>query len=255
YAVRHVEISEGGKAALAKRGIPVVALDEGLERTDAVILALPDNRIGGIVTKIAPQLAAGTMVIALDIAAPLAGVLPTRDDLVYFVAHPCHPSIFEDEATREGRRDFFGGVHAVQNIVCCLVQGPEQSYQEGEEIARAIYAPVRKAHRCSAEHMGILEPVLSETVLGTCLTIVREAMDEAVRRGVPAEAARDFLLGHLKVELGIVFQEFEGATFSDGALQAIDAAKKRLFRPDWKNVFEPEAMMASIRQIAGKPAC
>jgi len=58
----------------------------------------------------------------------------------------------------------------------------------------------------------------------------------------------------LKVELGIVFQEFEGATFSDGALQAIDEARKRLFRPDWKNVFEPEAMMESIRHIAGKPA-
>jgi len=32
------------------------------------------------------------------------------------------------------------------------------------------------------------------------------------------------LLGHLKVELGIVFQLFEGATFSDGALKAIDEA-------------------------------
>jgi hypothetical protein len=216
-----------------------------------VILALPDNRIGAIVTEIAPRLTSGTMVMALDIAAPLAGVLPRREDLIYFVAHPCHPSVFGDEATREGRRDFFGGVHALQNIVCSLVQGPEAAYAEGEGIARAIYAPVAKAHRCSAEQMGILEPVLSETVLGTCLTIVREAMDEAVRRGVPAEAARDFVLGHLKVELGIVFQEFEGATFSDGALQAIEEARKRLFRPDWRNVFEPEEMMKSIRQIAG----
>jgi hypothetical protein len=99
--------------------------------------------------------------------------------------------------------------------------------------------------------MAILEPVLSETVLGTCLTVVREAMDEAIRRGVPAEAARDFLLGHIKVELGIVFQEFEGATFSDGALQAIDVAKSRLFQPDWKRVFDSESMMESTRQIAG----
>jgi len=254
YAVRHVEISERGKAALAQRGIPVVPLEQGLAGTEAVILALPDNRIGAIGTEIAPQLANGTMVMALDIAAPLAGVLPKREDLIYFVAHPCHPSVFGDEATQEGRRDFFGGVHAVQNIVCCLVQGRETAYTEGEQIARAIYAPVKQAHRCSAEQMGILEPVLSETVLGTCLTIVREATDEAVRRGVPREAARDFVLGHLKVELGIVFQEFEGATFSDGALQAIDEARKRLFRPDWKNVFEPEAMMESIRHIAGKPA-
>ena len=43
-------------------------------------------------------------------------------------------------------------------------------------------------------------------------------MDEAVKLGVPEAAARDFLLGHLKVELGIVFKLFEGATFSDGAI-------------------------------------
>src|SRR5258708_38516916 len=97
--------------------------------------------------------------------------------------------------------------------------------------------------------MAILEQVLSETVLGTCLTIVREAMDEAVKLGVPEAAARDFLLGHLKVELGIVFQLFEGATFSDGALKAIDEAKGSLFQPHWKKVFEQEAIAASLRRI------
>ena len=129
------------------------------------------------------------------------------------------------------------------------MQGPEEKYALGEAIARAIYAPVLNSHRCTAEQMAILEPVLSETVLGTCLTIVREAMDEAVKLGVPEAAARDFLLGHFKVELGIVFQLFEGATFSDGALKAIDEAKRSLFRPDWKKVFEPEAIAESIRQI------
>ena len=102
--------------------------------------------------------------------------------------------------------------------------------------------------------MAILEPVLSETVLGTCLTIVREAMDHAVSMGVPEAAARDFLLGHMKVELGIVFQLFEGATFSDGALKAIEEAKRSLFQPDWKNVFEPEAVKQSIRKITAPPA-
>jgi hypothetical protein len=251
YSVRYVEISEAGKAALSKRGISTTEIGQALPGSEVVILALPDSRIGRITTEIAEKLNAGTMVMALDIAAPLAGVLPKREDLVYFVAHPCHPSVFGEETSAEARRDFFGGVRAIQNIVCCLVQGPEDSYGSGEEIARAIYAPVERSHRCTPVQMGILEPVLSETVLGTCLTIVREAMDEAVNRGVPREAARDFLLGHLKVELGIVFQEFEGATFSDGALQAISEAKRRLFRPDWKSVFEPEAMMESIRQIAG----
>ena len=35
----------------------------------------------------------------------------------------------------------------------------------------------------------------------------------------------------------------------DGALKAIAEAKAQLFRADWKKVFEPEAMMRSIRQI------
>jgi hypothetical protein len=134
------------------------------------------------------------------------------------------------------------------------VQGSEDHYALGEAIARIIYAPVIHAHRCTAEQMAILEPVLSETVLGTCLTVVREAMDEAVRMGVPEAAARDFLLGHLKVELGIVFQLFEGATFSDGALQAIDEAKGSLFQPDWKKVFDRNAMMKTIRKITTPPA-
>ena len=254
FAVRHVETGGRGIAALRQRGISPVTAEEALPYSDVVILALPDNRIGQVVKRLDPHLRSGTMLVALDIAAPLAGELPRREDLVYFVTHPCHPSVFGGETEPEAQLDFVGGVRARQNIVCCLMQGPEEKYALGEAVARAIYAPVLNAHRCSAEHMAILEPVLSETVLGTCLTIVREAMDEAVKRGVPEAAARDFLLGHLKVELGIVFQLFEGATFSDGALKAIEEAKHDLFRPDWKKVFDREAMMQSIRNITKPPA-
>lgn len=249
YDVRYVEVSDRGKAALKERGITTTPVEQALDGANAVVLALPDNRIGQVTAALNPHLRPGTMVITLDIAAPLAGDLPKRDDLVYFVTHPCHPSVFGGETTPEAQLDFFGGIHARQNIVCSLLQGPEEMYAFGENIARAIYAPVGNSHRCTADQMAILEPVLSETVLGTCLTIVREAMDEAVRLGVPEEAARDFLLGHLKVELGIVFKLFEGATFSDGALKAIEAAKISLFRPDWKKVFDRDAIMESIRQI------
>lgn len=253
YDVRYVEVSDRGKAALTARGITCVPVEQALADSQAVVLALPDNRIGRVCAELNPHLRAGTMLIALDIAAPLAGDLPQRDDLIYFVTHPCHPSVFGGETTPEAQNDFFGGIHARQNIVCSLVQGPEESYATGEAIARAIYAPVVDAHRCTAQQMAILEPVLSETVLGTCLTIVREAMDEAVKMGVPEAAARDFLLGHLKVELGIVFQLFPGATFSDGALKAIDEAKRNIFRPDWKQVFDAKAIADSIAKIT-KPA-
>jgi D-apionate oxidoisomerase len=254
YRVKYAEVSEKGRAALAQRGVESMSPEEAVAGSDVVILALPDNRIGQVTSQLNPHFRAGAMLIALDIAAPLSGHLPQRDDLTYFVTHPCHPSVFGGETETAAQLDFFGGIHARQNIVCSLVQGPEEAYTPGEAIARAIYAPVVNSHRCTAEQMAILEPVLSETVLGTCLTIIREAMDEGVKLGVPEAAARDFLLGHLKVELGIVFQLFEGATFSDGALKAIAEAKRTLFRPDWKSVFEPEAIAESIRKITAPPA-
>jgi D-apionate oxidoisomerase len=253
YAVRYVEIGERGKSALAQRGISAVPIETALEGTEAVILALPDNRIAAVTAQIEPLLQPGAMLIALDIAAPLAGALPRRKDLTYFVTHPCHPSVFGSETDARAQADFFGGMHARQNIICSLLEGPEDAYAAGEAIARAIYAPVVDAYRCTAEHMAILEPVLSETVLGACLTIVGEAMQEAVNLGVPKAAARDFLLGHLKVELGIVFQLFEGATFSDGALHAIEEAKRSLFQPDWKKVFQRNEWMESIRKITAPP--
>ena len=249
YEVRHVEISDRGRAALSEESLRAVELRDALDDVDVVILATPDNRIGQITHQIAPLLASGVMVMMLDVAAAYAGDLPKNDSLTYFITHPCHPPIFSDETEPEAQRDFFGGEHAKQHIVCCLAQGPEEAYALGEDIARTIYKPVMRSHRCTVEQMAILEPVLSETVLATCLTILREATDEAARRGVPAEAARDFILGHLRVELAIVFEEKKGAVFSDGAYKAIAAAKPVLFQPDWKKVFEPEALAESVRQI------
>jgi D-apionate oxidoisomerase len=251
--VRYVEVSDRGRAALGERGLKVVSAEEALAASNAVILALPDNRIRQVTASLNAHLRPGTMLIALDIAAPLAGDLPARTDLAYFVTHPCHPSVFGGETDPAAQQDFFGGVAAKQNIVCSLVQGPEDAYETGERIARVIYAPVLNSHRCTAEQMAILEPVLSETVLGTCLTTIGDAMAEAVRRGVPEAAARDFLLGHLKVELGIIFRLFPGATFSDGALKAIDDAKRSLFQPDWKKVFDRDQWMESIRRITTPP--
>jgi D-apionate oxidoisomerase len=253
YPVRHVEIGEAGRQALAARGIQAVPRDEALEGVDVVIRAIPDNLLGPVSHEIAPRLEAGAMLMALDAAAPYAGQLPDRADLSYFVTHPCHPPVIHNETTPEARMDFFGGVHARQHIVCALMQGPEPAYAVGEAIARTIFAPVDRAHRCTVEQIAILEPVLSETVAATCMMIIREATDEAVRRGVPEQAARDFLLGHLKVEIGIAFQLFEGARFSDGALKAIEQAKKDIFQPDWKKVFEPEALHESIQQIVRLP--
>ena len=249
FEVRHVEISERGQQALREKGIETVSLDQALAGADALLLALPDNRIAQVLAQIGPQIPAGTIVIMLDVAVASAGLLPARLDLTYFITHPCHPPVLSYETDPLAHRDFFGGEHAKQHIVCCLAQGPEEHYAIGEQIAKTIYKPVMNSHRCTVEQMAILEPVLSETILGTCLMMLREATDEAVRRGVPPAAARDFILGHMRVELAIAFEEKEGACFSDGALKAIARAKPVIFQPDWKKVFEPDAIAESVRVI------
>jgi D-apionate oxidoisomerase len=249
FDVRHVEVSDVGKARLQNElGLSTVDADTALNGADVVILAVPDTAIGKVAASINDKLKAGTMVVALDAAAPFAGHFPERPDLVYFVTHPCHPPIFNDETEIAAKRDFFGGVAAKQHIVSALMQGPEEAYGLGEEIAKAIWAPVMRSHRVTVEQMALLEPGLSETVCASLLVVMREAMDECVRRGVPKEAARDFLLGHMNVLGAVIFEEVPGV-FSDACNKAIEFGKPVLMRDDWKRVFEPEEIAASIQRI------
>jgi D-apionate oxidoisomerase len=252
YRMFYVEVGEAGVANLAERGLAPTPQDQALVEADVVILALPDNSIEHISAEIVPQLKRGALVICLDPAAPLAGKVRHRGDLAYFVTHPCHPSVFNYDATPEERRDFFGGIAAKQNIVCALMLGDEDDYARGEEIAKKMYSPVIKSHRVTVEQMAILEPALSETTAQTCLQVVREAMDEAIRRGVPAEAARDFILGHINIQLAIFFGELN-IQFSDGAKKAMARARDQLIKPDWKKVFEPENIRECLEAITGSP--
>lgn len=249
FDVRHIEVSEAGQKRLSDDlGLACVSADQGLEGADVVILAVPDTAIGKVAAGIVDKLKPGTMVVALDAAAPFAGHLPERADLTYFVTHPCHPPIFNDETDPAAKRDFFGGIAAKQHIVSALMQGPEEAYALGEEIAKVIWAPVMRSHRVTVEQMALLEPGLSETVCASLLVVMREAMDECVRRGVPKEAARDFLLGHMNVLGAVIFEETPGV-FSDACNKAIEFGKPVLMKDDWKRVFEPEEIAASIRRI------
>ncbi|MCJ8284253.1 MULTISPECIES: phosphogluconate dehydrogenase C-terminal domain-containing protein [unclassified Halomonas] len=250
FDVRHVEVSEQGRQRLRDElGIECVdSAEQAVAGADVVILAVPDTLIQKIAAELSPSIEAGTMVVCLDAAAPFAGHLPERDDLVYFVTHPCHPPIFNDETTLEAKRDYFGGSHATQHIVSALMQGDERHFALGEAVARTIYAPVGRSHRVSVEQMALLEPGLSETVCATLLSVMREAMDEVVDRGVSHECARDFLLGHLNILGAVIFDEQPGA-FSDACNKAIENGKPMLMRDDWKRVFEPDAIADSIQRI------
>ena len=248
FKILCIEISETGKAALAELGLSVTPQVEALSQAEAVILAVPDALMSKIAADIVPQLNSGTIVIGLDPAAPYAGILPKRDDITYFVCHPCHPPLFNDETDPAAMRDWFGGEAAKQSIVCALHAGAEEHYALGDAIARAIFAPVERSHRVTTEQMAILEPALVETLAATCITIIREGMDEAIRMGVPEQAARDFLLGHLRIEMAVLFDE-AGFPFSDGAILAINQAKKDIFQPDWKKVMTVENIKQTVKDI------
>jgi D-apionate oxidoisomerase len=249
YVVHHIEVSEVGRKRLKdEMGIACVDVDTALANADAVILAVPDTVIGKIAASIESKLKAGTMVITLDAAAPFAGHLPNRPDLTYFVTHPCHPSIFNNEAAEEARQDRFGGLAAPQSIVNSLMQGPAEAYSVGEAIAKTIYAPILRSYPMTVEQMALLEPGLSETVCATLLAVMKDGMDEVVKRGVPKEAARDFLLGHMNILAAVIFEEIPGA-FSDACNKAIEFGKPRLMRDDWLGIFEPAEIGDSIKRI------
>ncbi|MFT6931466.1 MAG: hypothetical protein ACJAXT_000158 [Paracoccaceae bacterium] len=249
FEVAHVEISEAGRTRLKDAvGVDCVDIDTAMEDADVILLAVPDAAIKAVAAAIIDKVPSGAMVICLDAAGPFAGHLPKRDDVTYFVTHPCHPPIYNDEKTEAGRKDYFGGIAAEQGIVNALMQGPEDHYALGEKVGCAIYAPVARSHRVTVEQMALLEPGLSETVCASLLDVMREAMDEVVRRGVPKEAARDFLLGHMNILGAVIFEEVDGV-FSDACNKAIEFGKPVLMRDDWKRVFEPDEIAASIQRI------
>ncbi len=248
YNISYIEISEQGIANLAERGLSPTPQDEALPKTEVVILAIPDALIGKITHEVIPILKPGTMVIGLDPAAAYAEVMPIRDDLTYFVSHPCHPPLFLEETTPEARIDWFGGI-AAQHIVCALHRGPEADYAKGEAIACDMFGPILQSHRITVEQMAVLEPALVETFTATVMSAVNEALEEAIKMGVPEAAAREFFMGHLRTIVAICFG-IAGFPFSDGAKLAIEKAKSRIFKPDWKeNIMSLDSIRQSVAEI------
>jgi len=248
YEVFYLEVSDAGKQRLEQRGVKI-SLEEVIPHADAVILAVPDIYIGKVATSLLPKFRPGCMVITLDPAAAMGGHLPKRDDITYFVTHPTHPSVFNWEADRQKHFDYFGGISATQSIVCALAQGPESHYEEGEALAKIFYAPVSRAHRITVEQMALLEPGLAETFLGAVMFTMREALDDIVAKGVPREAAFDFFMGHINIDLALCFDQIPGGVFSDACYKAIAIGKPLIFREDWKKVLDPEHVKYQVEMM------
>jgi D-apionate oxidoisomerase len=249
YLMSYHEVNPSGIEKLKEKGVNVSDPALFIPGADIVILAVPDVALEKVSSEVIPAMKEGALVVTLDPAAALAGKLYDRNDISYFITHPCHPSIFNWEPETEKMKDHFGGVMAKQAIVCSLMKGKEEDYAACEELAKAFYAPVWRAHRISVEQMGLLEPALVETLASTCVFVIREGLNEVIKRGVPAEAARDFLLGHLRIQMAVLFNELPGAVFSDAANKALQRGLQEFIREDWRKVFEPGNVKDQITAI------
>ena len=248
YHVICVEPLPAGVEKLRARGDVPASPDDAASSADMIVLAIADKFIEKVAADLVPKMRAGAMLLMLDPAAAYAEVVPKRADISVFVTHPTHPPVFNDETDPAARRDYFGAGLAKQWIVNALVQGSESDYAKGEALARAYFSPILRSHRVTLEQMAILEPAMSETCSATFIVAIKEAMDEAIKRGVPAEAAKDFILGHINVQLAIVFEQIDWR-MSEGAYLVIREAMKRIFRPDWKGVFDRDEVKQSVRAI------
>ncbi|HLN54989.1 MAG TPA: phosphogluconate dehydrogenase C-terminal domain-containing protein [Bacteroidales bacterium] len=249
YAVSYVEISSAGIQRLNEKGVTITDMKACVPASDIVILAVPDIALEKVSTEVIPLMKTGSLVVTLDPAAALAGKLFFRQDVACFITHPTHPSIFNWEPVEANMKDHFGGVAAKQSIVCALMRGSDDDFNKGENLAKVFYGPVLRSHRITVEQMGLLEPALVETLASTCVYVIRQGLDEVIKRGVPPEAARDFLLGHLRIQMAVLFNELPGAVFSDAANKALERGLKEFIKEDWKKVFEPDNVKEQIRAI------
>jgi len=229
-----------GMKTLQGEGFEVMLTEEAVAIADIIVCALPDAALPELSKKLVPLMKPGATLITLDSAAARAGKLHIREDCNFVVTHPCHPPLFGDRQTPQEKADLFGGIAAKQDIVIALMSGDEDAFGVAEQICKDMFQPVVKCHRISVEQMAILEPAAAEVVAATCATVMKEALDECVRRGVPEEAARSFMLGHIQIPLAIVLNSSN--PFSDAAMIAIEYGRKHVLKEDWKKVFEPEAI-------------
>lgn len=234
------EKDQAGMDALRELGLDVMPTEEAVSVCDIIVCALPDAALPSLSAKLVPLMKPNATLITLDPAAARAGKLTTREDCTFVVTHPCHPPLFGDKDTPEEKADLFGGTAAKQDIVIALFSGKEENFNIARDLCIHMFNPVVQCHRITVEQMAILEPAAAEVVVATCATIMKEAIDEAVNRGVPRPAAEAFLLGHIQIPLAIVLKSSN--PFSDAAMIAVDYGRRHVLRDDWKKVFEPEAI-------------
>lgn len=251
--ISYIEISAAGRERLKERfGVEATDSYDALQQVQTVIFAVPDVLIERVSKQVVPLLQAGTTVIGLDPAAHFGKVMLMREDLKYFVVHPCHPSLFpfEDNLSLAAQKDWFGGVGAAKmDLVCAMQQGSDEDYAENEAFARMMFRPVNHCYRITIDQMIMLEPALVESITTPLVMGIRQAVDACVAQGVPREVVMAFVMGHLKVQFGVIF-DFAGFPFSDGANLAARNAMSTIFKDGWlEKIMNREQVEKSVYSI------
>lgn len=248
YNLALCDKSEVGLSQIREKGFAPVDAVDAVHTANLVILAIPDHLIGALSIELVPQMKKDATLILLDPAAAYVDKVCLRDDCTFVVCHPCHPALFSRQDNLDAMFDHFGGTLARQDIVIALIQGTEENFNRARKVCIHMFSPVDKCHTITLEQMAILEPATVEVAAGTAISIIQEAMTEAIKRGVPEPAARSFVLGHFKVISAVMFGQTD-FPISDAAQAAVKIGYENLIKHDWKRIFEPDILKQTINKM------
>lgn len=248
YQVFYCENSPAAQQQVTQQRRELSDANSVVPLSDVVILAVPDIVLGKVSETIVPQMKPGAVLLTLDPAAAYANLIFQRDDIDYAVAHPCHPSVFLERYTKEEHADAFGGIAAVQHVAAAWEAGSDAQRDELSKVIRVMYGPVEQVHWVTVTQLAYLEPTLVETVACMVGAFMKEALDETVKHsGVPEEAAKAMLYGHIQIALAVAFRATN--PFSDACMIAMEYGREKIVKPDWKQIFEQKELDIVIARM------
>jgi len=241
YQVFYCENSPQAQQQVIAQGRELSDAASVVPLSDVVILAVPDIVLGKVSQSVVPQMQSGAVLLTLDPAAAYANLIAQRDGIEYAVAHPCHPSVFLARYTKEEHADAFGGVAAVQHVAAAWESGSAEQKAELSKVISVMYGPVDQVHWVTVTQLAYLEPTLVETVACMVGAFMKEALDETVKHsGVPEEAAKAMLYGHIQIALAVAFRATN--PFSDACMIAMEYGREKIIKPDWKQIFDQQEL-------------
>ena len=248
YQVFYCENSPAAQQQVTQQGRELSDADSVVPLSDVVILAVPDIVLGKVSEAVVPQMKPGAVLLTLDPAAAYANLIFQRDDIDYAVAHPCHPSVFLERYTKEEHADAFGGIAAIQHVAAAWEAGSDAQRDELSKVIRVMYGPVEQVHWVTVTQLAYLEPTLVETVACMVGAFMKEALDETVKHsGVPEEAAKAMLYGHIQIALAVAFRATN--PFSDACMIAMEYGREKIVKPDWKQIFDQKELDIVIARM------